>query len=67
MKVYSIQMKRTAILTNVAREPVVNSEDLYQAPHMSWASIESRTHLITETVRNIEAFLDGTDRNVINP
>lgn len=97
------KMKKTAILINVARGPVVNNHDLYQAlmeekimaagldvlekepmepsnplslikdstkliitPHMSWASLESRTRMITEIEKNIEAFLDGKDRNVVN-
>lgn len=97
------KMKKTAILINVARGPVVNTQDLYEAltqekimaagldvlekepmessnplsqikdstkliitPHMSWASIESRTRLVGEVVKNIEAFLDGKDRNVVN-
>ena len=97
------KMKKSAILINVARGPVVNTQDLYQAlteekiaaagldvlekepmersnplsqikdstkliitPHMSWASIESRTRLIEEVVKNIEAFLDGKNRNVVN-
>lgn len=97
------KMKKTAILINVARGPVVNTQDLYEAliqgkimaagldvlekepmeasnplakikdstkliitPHMAWASIEARTRLVEEVVRNIEAFLDGKDRNVVN-
>ncbi len=96
------KMKHTAILINVARGPVVNTADLYQAlmaekimaagldvldrepmtpsnplsqikdstkliitPHMSWASIESRTHLVSEIVKNIQAFIEGKDRNVL--
>lgn len=97
------KMKKTAILINVARGPVVNTQDLYEAlveekimaagldvlekepmepsnplgrikdstrliitPHMSWASIESRTRLVGEVEKNIEAFLDGKDRNIVN-
>lgn len=97
------KMKKTAILINVARGPVVNDEDLYTAltendiagagldvtgtepmkdsnplskfkdsdrliitPHMAWASIEARTRCVSETCKNIEAYLKGEDRNIVS-
>ncbi|MBE5871313.1 MAG: D-2-hydroxyacid dehydrogenase [Lachnospiraceae bacterium] len=98
------KMKKSAILINVARGPVVNNKDLYEAlmegqieaagldvlekepirpdnplgkitdstkllitPHMAWASREARQRLVNEVCLNIEAFLAGEDRNVVNP
>ena len=97
------KMKKTAILINVARGPVVNDEDLYTAltenyilgagldvtgtepmkdsnplskikdsnrliitPHMAWASLEARERCVSETCKNIEAFLKGENRNIVN-
>ncbi|MBO5292873.1 MAG: D-2-hydroxyacid dehydrogenase [Lachnospiraceae bacterium] len=97
------KMKKTAYLINVARGPVVNNADLYQAleegyiagagldvlekepiqkenplgeiqdsgkliitPHMAWASTEARTRLVEEVAKNIEAFLNGENRNIVN-
>lgn len=98
------KMKSSAILINVARGPVVNSTDLYEAlmageiqaagldvlekepitpdnplgriadsnkliitPHLAWASVESRTRCVQGVYENIRTFMQGIDRNVVNP
>ncbi len=98
------KMKHTAVLINVARGPVVNNTDLYEAleageiaaagldvlekeplsldnplsrfrdsarliitPHLAWASAEARRRCVEEAYRNIAAFLQGENRNVVNP
>lgn len=97
------KMKKTAILINVARGPVVHDADLYEAlkngdiqaagldvtgtepmndsnplsrmndsnrliitPHLAWASTEARNRCVDETCKNIEAFLRGEERNIVN-
>ncbi len=37
----------------------VKSDNLIITPHVAWASPEARQRLITETVRNIQNFIDG--------
>lgn len=51
-----------------AEEKLLTLKDtgmLQLSPHMAWASIEARTRCVTETCKNIEAFLKGEERNVV--
>lgn len=96
------KMKESAILVNVARGAVVDTQALADAltkrrirgagidvfekepmqpedvllklqdtgvlqmtPHMAWASVEARTRCVSETCKNIEAFLEGRERNLV--
>ncbi len=96
------KMKKSAVLVNVARGPIVSAKDLVDAlnnneimaagldvfevepitadnplltfkddsrlmltPHIGWGTVEARSRLIDEVEYNIQAFLDGRERNVI--
>ena len=45
---------------------IKDSTKLIITPHMAWASTEARERLVEEVGKNIQAFLDGEDRNVVN-
>lgn len=44
-----------------------DSSKLIITPHLAWASVEARTRCVQEVRKNIEAFLRGEMRNVVNP
>lgn len=45
---------------------IMDSNKLIITPHMAWASIEARERCVSETCKNIEAFLKGENRNIVN-
>lgn len=46
---------------------IKDSSRLIITPHLAWASVEARTRCVEGVYRNIEAFLRGEDRNIVNP
>lgn len=46
---------------------IKDSSKLIITPHLAWASVEARTRCVQEVRKNIEAFLRGESRNVVNP
>lgn len=46
---------------------LTDSNRLIITPHLAWASVEARTRCVDEVHKNIQAFLRGEDRNVVNP
>jgi glycerate dehydrogenase len=46
--------------------PLLTAKNCIITPHIAWASPTARKRLLDETVRNVEAFLAGTPRNVVN-
>lgn len=46
---------------------IKDSNKLIITPHLAWASTESRQRVVDEVYKNIEAFLNGEERCVVNP
>lgn len=46
--------------------PLIGAPNCIITPHIAWASIDARMRLYKETLKNIEGFLEGKPRNVIN-
>ncbi|MCM1217767.1 MAG: D-2-hydroxyacid dehydrogenase [Lachnospiraceae bacterium] len=44
-----------------------DSSRLIITPHLAWASVEARTRCVEGVYLNIQAFLRGEERNVVNP
>ena len=62
-------------LDTFKKEPLPLSSPLYQiedqdrlilTPHVGWGSFEARDLLVKEVYRNIEAYLNGESRNIVN-
>ena len=45
---------------------IQDSGKLFITPHMAWGSTESRTRCLEEVKKNIQAFMAGTPRNIVN-
>ena len=43
-----------------------DSNQIIITPHLAWASVEARTRCVQEAYKNIEAFCNGKERNVVN-
>lgn len=46
--------------------PLLTAPNCVVTPHFAWASRESRTRLLAESVENLRAFLAGSPRNVVS-
>lgn len=61
-----------AALDVLSQEPPAKDHPLFGlhncliTPHNAWASVEARQRLMDETVKNVQAFLKGEPRNVVN-
>lgn len=46
---------------------IKDSKKLIMTPHIGWGSLESRSRLIEDIKKSIEAFMNGNPRSVVNP
>jgi len=61
-----------AVVDTVSNEPIrpenplLSARNILITPHLAWATLAARRRLMSQTVANIEAFLDGRPQNVVN-
>lgn len=58
-------LEREPIKKNSPLLNIKNKEKILITPHIAWASLESRKRLINQIILNIQAFLEGKERNKI--
>lgn len=49
-----------------ADNPLLKAKNCIITPHIAWAPNEARTRLMNTTIENLEAFLSGNPKNVVN-
>lgn len=49
-----------------ADNPLLSAPNCIVVPHLSWASIEARTRILTTSVQNLRGFLAGQPQNVVS-
>jgi glycerate dehydrogenase len=46
--------------------PLLTAKNCVVTPHIAWATKAARERLLTTAIENLEAFLAGTPRHVVN-
>jgi glycerate dehydrogenase len=46
--------------------PLLKAKNVFITPHVAWAALAARQRLLQETAANVNAFISGTPRNVVN-
>ncbi|MGF7034564.1 glycerate dehydrogenase [Paenibacillus mucilaginosus] len=49
-----------------ADQPLLTARNCLITPHIAWATVEARTRLLGLAAGNVEAFLAGAPRNIVN-
>jgi glycerate dehydrogenase len=46
--------------------PLLKAKNVFLTPHVAWATLAARQRLMQETAANVNAFISGAPRNVVN-
>lgn len=49
-----------------AENPLLSAQNTFITPHIAWATRAARVRLMTRTVENLKAWLDGNPQNVVS-
>lgn len=65
-KVYAAGLDVVSTEPIKADNPLLTAKNCFITPHISWAATEARQRILDITVSNIQAFMDGQPKNIVN-
>lgn len=65
-KVYAAGIDVAGVEPINADSPLLTAKNCLMTPHISWATLEARTRLVSVAAENLKAFCEGKPQNVVN-
>lgn len=65
-KIYAAGLDALAVEPPEADHPLLNAPNCFITPHISWAALECRQRLVTYSIDNLRAYLNGKPTNIVN-
>lgn len=65
-RIYAAGLDALAVEPPEADHPLLHAPNCFITPHISWAALECRQRLVTYSIDNLRAYLEGKPTNIVN-